>query len=160
MPAEQLRPFTGRCGVKRYVSGLSKADPAPDHGIPDGVFLVWVERAQYRWQAQKSHFSLVFLVLDPSEVRGRRISARLYATTKALWKLNWFLRDFGYDGELLGRDEIDDKSLVGLRGVVKVSHEVVNGTSLLILDAFATQARWSELASETGGSVSPSGVAS
>ena len=146
--------------MKRYVSGLGKADPAPDHGIPDGVFLVRVERAQYRWQAQKSHFSLVFLVLEPSEVRGRRISARLYATTKALWKLNWFLRDFGYDVELLGRDEIDDKNLVGLRGVVKIGHSVVNGTSTLNLDAFAPQERWPEFTTETGTSDRLPGVSS
>lgn len=146
--------------MKRYISGLGKADPAPDHGIPDGVFLVRVEHAQYRWQAQKSHFSLLFLVLEPSEVRGRRISARLYATTKALWKLNWFLRDFGYDVELLGRDEIDDKNLVGLSGVVKISHSVVNGTSLLNLDAFAPQERWPEFATETGTSGRLPGVSS
>ena len=29
---------------------------------------------------------------------------------KALWKLDWFLRDFGYDTELLGRDEVDESS--------------------------------------------------
>lgn len=92
--------------------------------------------------------------------RGRRFTARLDTTAKALWKLNWFLRDFGYDAELLSRDEIDDKNLVGLRGVVKVSHAVVNGTSLPNLDAFAPQARWPELGTETGNSVSRSGVAS
>jgi hypothetical protein len=31
--------------MKRYVSGLSKADLAQDHGVPDGVFLVQVERS-------------------------------------------------------------------------------------------------------------------
>jgi hypothetical protein len=65
---------------------------------------------------------------------------------KALWKLNWFLRDFGYDTELLGRDEIDDKNLVGLTGVVKITRSVVNGTSLLNLDGFAPRSRWEELA--------------
>jgi hypothetical protein len=57
--------------VKRYVSGLSKADPAQDHGIPDGVFLVRVEHVQY-WHAQKPHFSLLFLVLEQktSEAAG------------------------------------------------------------------------------------------
>jgi len=146
--------------MKRHVSGLSKADPAPDHGIPDGVFVVRVERGQYRWNAQKPYFSVLFLVLEPRELRGRRFSARLYATTKALWKLNWFLRDFGYDAELLGRDEIDDKNLVGLCGVVKVSHAVVNGTSLLTLDAFAPKDRWSEMTNETADPESPSQVAS
>jgi hypothetical protein len=55
------------------------------------------------------------------------------------------LRDFGYDTELLGQDEIDDKSLVGLRGVVKISHVIVNGTSLLNLDGFAPVNQWQEL---------------
>ena len=130
--------------MKRHVSGLSKADPAQDHGVPDGVFLVRVERVQYR-HAQKPYLSLVFLVLEPENERGRRFTARLYTTAKALWKLNWFLRDFGYDAELLGRDEIDDKNLVGLSGVVKVRHSVVNGTSLLNLDCFAPRDKWADL---------------
>ncbi len=146
--------------MKRYVSGLSKADPAPEQGMRDGMFLVRVEHAQHRWQPQKPYFSVLFLVLEPNETRGLRFSARLYATAKALWKLNWFLHDFGYDGELLGRDEIDDKNLVGLSGVVKVSHPVVNGTSLLNLDAFATKDRWAELGIATGGLADPTRVAS
>ena len=36
-----------------------------------------------------------------------------------MWKLSWFLRDFGYDAELLGKSEIDDKALIDLWGVVK-----------------------------------------
>jgi hypothetical protein len=82
------------------------------------------------------------------------MSGRLYCSPKALWKLNWFLRDFGYDNDLLGRDEIDDKGLVGLRGVVKVSHVVLHGTSLLNLDGFAPAAQWNELS--TAKSVDPS----
>jgi hypothetical protein len=84
-------------------------------------------------------------ILEPHELAGQVISGRLYCTAKALWKLTWFLRDFGYDTELLGRDEIDDKSLVGLRGVVKISHMVLNGTSLLDLDGFAPASQWEEL---------------
>ena len=110
-----------------------------------GLFLVRVERAQYRWHAQKPFYLLRFAVLEPKNFAGHSISGRLYCTPKALWKLNWFLRDFGYDTELLGRDEIDEKSLVGLRGVVKISHAVVNGTSLLNLDGFAPASQWEEL---------------
>jgi len=72
--------------------------------------------------------------LEPKPLAGNRFTGRLYCTPKALWKLNWFLRDFGYDPELLGRDEIDDKNLVGLCGVVKITHSVVNGNFLLNLD--------------------------
>ncbi|MGA7293832.1 MAG: hypothetical protein WBW85_14960 [Terriglobales bacterium] len=35
-----------------------------------------------------------------------------------------FLRDFGYDTEMLGWDEVDETQLVALKGVVKVSHIV------------------------------------
>src|SRR5207245_9360789 len=43
-------------------------------------------------------------------------------TPQALWKVSWVLRDFGYDTELLGRDEVDERALITLRGVVKISH--------------------------------------
>ncbi len=131
--------------MKRYVSGLSQANASPVEGVPDGLFLVRVERAQYRWHAQKPFYAFVFTVLEPKLLAGNRFTGRLYCTPKALWKLNWFLRDFGYDTELLGRDEIDDKSLVGLSGVVKITHSVVNGTSLLNLDGFAPRSQWEEL---------------
>jgi hypothetical protein len=62
-----------------------------------------------------------------------------------VWKLNWFLRDFGYDTELLGRDKLDETQLVGLKGVVKISHIVINNASLIRLDGFAPACRWEEL---------------
>jgi len=61
--------------------------------------------------------------------------------------LSWFLRDFRYDSDLLGRDEIEDKSLVGLRGVVKISHVVVNGRTVVNLDAFAPASAWESISS-------------
>ena len=134
--------------MKRYVSGLSQASASPVDGVRDGLFLVRIELAQYRWHTQKPYFAVVFSALEPEALAGNRFTGRLYCTPKALWKLNWFLRDFGYDAELLGRDEIDDKNLVGLSGVVKISHNVVNGTSLLNLDAFAPASQWEQLSSE------------
>ena len=131
--------------MKRYLSGLSQASASPVEGLPDGLFLVQVERAQYRWHAQKPYFAIVFSVLEPKALAGNRFTGRLYCTPKALWKLNWFLRDFGYDNEVLERDEIDDRNLVGLSGVVKISHSVVHGSSLLTLDAFAPVRDWEEL---------------
>jgi hypothetical protein len=101
--------------------------------------------AQYRWHAQKPFYILRYAVIEPKAIAGHSISGRLYCTPKALWKLSWFLRDFGYDTESLGRDEIDEKNLVGLQGVVKISHTIVNGTSLLNLDGFAPTSQWAEL---------------
>ena len=130
--------------MRRHIAGLHDADQSRAGEVPDGLFLVRVERAQHRWHAHKPYYVLRFVVLKPERLAGP-IVGRLYCSPKALWKLNWFLRDFGYDTELLGRDEIDDKNLVGLRGVVKVSHAVVNRTSLLNLDGFAPAAQWEEL---------------
>jgi len=131
--------------MKRYISGLNQANGSSTEGLPDGLFLVRVERAQYRWHAQKPYYLLRFAVLEPKVLAGSSITGRLYCTPKALWKLNWFLRDFGYDLELLGRDEIEDKNLVGLSGVIKITHSVVNGTSLLNLDGFAPASQWQDL---------------
>lgn len=140
--------------MKRYVSGLRQANASPVDGVPDGFFLVRVARAQYRWHAQKPYYAVVFSVLEPIPLGGNRFSSRLYCTPKALWKLNWFLRDFGYDTELLERDEIDDRNLVGLSGVVRISHAVVNGSSLLNLDGFAPAKHWKELCSGSRSQIS------
>jgi hypothetical protein len=88
-------------------------------------------------QAQKPYYTVALAILEPSRFSGQIISSRLYCNPKALWKFNWFLSDFGYDVELLGRDEVDETQLIGLTGVVKISHVVLNGTSLLRLDGFA-----------------------
>jgi len=140
--------------MKRYVSGLSQASASPVEGLPDGLFLVRIERAQYRWHAQKPYYALVFSALEPKALAGNRFIGRLYCTPKALWKLNWFLRDFGYDNELLDRNEVDDRILVGLSGVVKISHAVVNGSSLLNLDAFAPANQWEVLSSDMRSQIS------
>src|SRR5712692_797646 len=142
--------------MRRRFQGLHQADQSAASDIPDGLFLVRVHRAQYRWHAQKPYYCLCFAVLEPQQLAGEIVTGRVYCTPKALWKLTWFLRDFGYDAELLGRDEVDDKNLVGLRGVVKISHTVLNGTSLLNLDGFAPASQWEELSAalpaDVGGS--------
>jgi hypothetical protein len=113
--------------------------------VSEGLFLARVERATYRYHPQKPFFTLRFAILEPEELARRSFSGRLYCTPKALWKLSWFLRDFGYDAELLSHDEVDEKALLGLRGVVKVSHTTFNGRSYLNLEGFAPQAQWEEL---------------
>lgn len=130
--------------MKRRIPGLSQA-ALPVSEIPDGLYLARVERMQYRWDKQKPYYAIRFGILEPQQWAGISVSGRLYCTVKALWKLSWFLRDFGYDTELLGRDELDEKCLVGLEGVVKVSHTTVNGRTYLNLDAFAPTGEWDEV---------------
>jgi hypothetical protein len=131
--------------MKRRFQGLHQADQSVACEVPDGLFLVRLQRAQYRWHAQKPFYLFRFAVLNPQQFEGRTFAGRLYCTAKALWKLTWFLRDFGYDTDLLGHDEVDDKNLVGLCGVVKISHTVINGTTLLNLHGFAPASQWEEL---------------
>ena len=131
--------------MKRRITGLYAADRSDADQIPDGIFLVAVQRVKFHRHAQKPYYTLTLAILEPSRFAGHVLSSRLYCSPKALWKLNWFLRDFGYDTELLGRDEVDERQLVGLKGVVKISHIVVNGSSLIRLDGFASAGRWEEL---------------
>ena len=133
--------------MRRRFQGLSQSSAPAAHEVPDGVFLVRVERAQYRWHAQKPYYLLRLSVVEPEQFLSQPMVGRVYCTPKALWKLSWFLRDFGYDTELFGHDEIEDKHLIGLTGVVKISHVVRNGTSLLNFDAFAPAEQWNQLSS-------------
>jgi len=131
--------------MKRQITGLHAADRSAADRIPDGIFLVQVQKVRFQRQAQKPYYTLTLAVLEPVRFAGQVLSSRLYCSPKALWKMNWFLRDFGYDVERLGRDEVDETRLVGLKGVIKISHIVFNGSSLTRLDGFASAGRWKEL---------------
>ena len=104
-----------------------------------------VDGAQFRWHAHKPFYVLRLTVLEPRTLVGQSIVGRLYCTQKAMWKLGWFLRDFLYDPELLAHEQVDEKALPGLRGVVKISHTVIKGISLINLDGFAPASQWEEL---------------
>ena len=97
--------------MKRQVPGLAETarDSRPE--IPDGVFLVRVDGAQFRWHAHKPFYVLRLSILEPGALAGQSIVGRLYCTQKAMWKLGWFLRDFLYDPELLAHEQVDEKAL-------------------------------------------------
>jgi hypothetical protein len=145
--------------MRRYFESLGPADCLAIDSIPDGLVLVRVDRVQYRWHKQKPYYLFRLAVLEPKHLAGCLITGRIYCTPRAMWKLSWFLHDFGYDTELLRRDEIDDKALVGLRGVAKISHAIVHGISVLNLDGFAPAARWEELSPDATDRLSGSEVA-
>ena len=130
--------------MKRQVPGLAETarDSRPE--IPDGIFLFRVDGAQFRWHAHKPFYVLRLSVIEPLTLAGQSIVGRLHCTQKAMWKLGWFLRDFLYDPELLSQDEVDERALRGLVGVVKISHTVINGISLVNFDGFAPASQWEE----------------
>jgi len=130
--------------MKRHIAGLQN-EARREEEFLEGVFLVRVEGARYCWHPQKPFFSIRFAILEPREFVGRSVSGRVYCSPKALWRLNWFLRDFGYDPDLLGREEIDDKALLGLRGVIRTARKTYARRSYLNLDSFASAAEWESI---------------
>ena len=58
------------------------------------------------------------------------------------------------------KNEIDDKVLIDLWGVIKVSEVKVHGISLLNFDGFAPAGRWEDLSPDASGNGSESEVAS
>jgi len=122
--------------VRRFFESLRPADVSAIHSVPDGLLLVRVDRALYRWHKQKPYYEIRFVVLKPKRLTGCLMTGRLYCTSRAMWKLRWFLRDFGYDLELLERNEIDDKALVDQPIPGRTRGTVVSGsaTGLLFVD--------------------------
>src|SRR5271155_5734127 len=129
--------------MKRHIPGLHSCQQDGDRPL-EGLFLVRVEWASYRWHPQKPFLMVRFVVLEPESSERRSFSGRLYSTERALWKLNWFLRDFDYDMGLLGQDQMDEKALINLRGVVRTTHVTLNGHTFQNLEAFAPEAEWDE----------------
>jgi len=108
----------------------------------NGFFLVQVKYAAYRWHPQKPFLAVRFRILEPEAYLNRSFSGRIYCSERALWRLHWFLRDFGYDSELLSRDQIDEKALLDLRGVIRTSATRYRGGSYQSLDGFAPASEW------------------
>jgi hypothetical protein len=134
--------------MKRRLPGLHLESKSGD-GLLEGLFLVRVDHAFYRWHPQKPFFGLRFSVLAPKEQTGQFIAGRLYCTSKALWKLNWFLRDFGYDNDLFTQDEVDEKTLLGLSEVLRTSRAIYGGRAFQNLEAFAPAEKWEGVAVPT-----------
>jgi hypothetical protein len=127
--------------MKRQIPGLQREGRNGDE-ILEGIFLARVDRAFYRWHSQRPFYVVRFTILEPKEYQEHSITGRIYCTPKALWKLSWFLRDFGYDPDLMGREEVDERALLGLRGVLRTSRTVLNGRAFLNLDGFAPVEDW------------------
>ena len=83
------------CSASSTATSVRKKVPheAPDHGlhaadrsaadqIPDGIFLVRVQRVHFRRQAQKPYYTLSLAVLEPSRLLARRFRAGCIAARK------------------------------------------------------------------------------
>ena len=52
--------------MRRQIIGLNAADRCAGDQVPDGIFLVQVQRVYFRRQAQKPYYTLTLAVLEPS----------------------------------------------------------------------------------------------
>jgi hypothetical protein len=136
--------------MKKAFPGLSNGSISSQL-VPAGLYLARVRQSTLRSRGEKPYLQVELEVLEPTAVSGRTIRTRLYCTPKALWKVQWFLRDFGYaqaplvaDEAPLVADEIDDKGLRNLSGVIKVSHHDINGRTWVNLDGFSPAASWKQ----------------
>ena len=130
--------------MRHQIPGLDSRHQDSEAGL-HGLFLVRVDKGWFRRHPQKPFVELRFVILEPASYQGRSFFGRLYCTERALWKLHWFLRNFGYDADLLNRDQVDEKSLANLRGVVGTSHKIVRGQSYQNLDSFSPATDWEAL---------------
>ena len=137
--------------MRRHLPGLADCTHGSQADVPDGIYLVRVDRVQYGRKSQKPYYMLHLTALEPKPFAGHSLMSRIYCTQKAMGKLGWFLRDFLYDPELLRCEEIDEHALRGLVGVVKISHTTVNGIALVNFDGFAPASQWEELSTSMAG---------
>lgn len=134
--------------MRRRLPGLHSWQP-DDTDLLRGLFLVCIERAFFRWQPKKPYLELRFTILEPEALEQKSFVARLDCTPKSLSKLCRFLKDFGYDAELLSRDEVDVKALLGLQGVVRTSPCTRAGRPYQTIDAFAPAVEWAARRTES-----------
>jgi hypothetical protein len=104
-------------------------------------YLVRVVRAQYR-PTRRPYLLLTLSVIEPADCMGMRIVGQIDCRPKSLWKLNWFLRDFSYDPSLLFDDDIDEKALARLEGVVRIAKRAGSQSKSVVFDAFAPAHTW------------------
>ena len=69
--------------MKRQIPGLHRNHRGVENKL-EGLFLVRVDRASYRWHPQKPFVEFQFTVLEPKAFEGRSFSGRLYCTERAL----------------------------------------------------------------------------
>ena len=129
--------------MRTKIQGLSQAtDRNP---LVEGLYRARVVHFGPAGHAPNPCLAATFFILDPAPFAGRYVRTRLYCHDRALWKLRWFLHDFNYDAELLAADELDDRRVVGLEGVIRLAYWGNNGHRRLDVQGFAPSERWGDL---------------
>jgi len=135
--------------VSKFELSTRKTEPFLS-GLRNFVVSANGEKVLYRPDNDGWFITGTSVVPKPGDGALKMDALEVYVDPRAEWNQMYhevwrIQRDFLYDPELLGREEVDEKALAGLRGVVKISHTTVNGTSLLNFDGFAPASQWEEL---------------
>jgi len=129
--------------MRTKIQGLSQASERKP--LVEGLYRARVVRFEPAGHAAKPCRTATFLILEPAPYAGRYVRTRLYCHERALWKLRWFLSDFGYDPGLMAAEELDDRRVVGLEGIVRLAYWGSDGHRRLDVQGFASIDRWTEL---------------
>ena len=124
----------------RGLSQMTKRSP-----LVEGLYRARVVRFRSAGHAAKPCLAATFLILEPAAYAGCSIRTRLYCHERALWKLRWFLQAFRYDAELFAAEELDDRHVVGLEGVIRLVYWGDDGHRRLDVEGFAPSERWGDL---------------
>ena len=129
--------------MRTRIQGLNQAtDRNP---LVEGLYRARVVHFGPAGHAPNPCLAATFLILDPAPFAGRYVRTRLYCHDRALWNLRWFLHDISYDAELLAADELDDRRVVGLEGVIRLAYWGNNGHRRLDVQGFAPSERWIDI---------------
>lgn len=129
--------------MRTRIQGLNQVNERKP--LTEGLYRARVVRFEPAGHAAKPCRTATFLILEPAPYSGRYVRTRLYCHERALWKLRWFLSDFGYDPGLMAAEELDDRRVVGLEGVIRLSFWGSDGHRRLDVQGFASLDRWTEL---------------
>jgi hypothetical protein len=133
--------------MRTKIQGLSQATER--NPLVEGLYRARVVRFGPPGHAAKPCRRVTFLILDPAPYAGRYVRSRLYWHERALRKLRWFLQDFNYDAELLAEDDLDDRQVVGLEGVIRLAYWRHDGYRRLDVEGFAPSERWGNLSQQS-----------
>jgi hypothetical protein len=143
----QNRRFKKESNMRAKIQGLSQVSERVP--LAEGLYRARVVRFEFAKHSPKPCRTATFVILDPSHYLGRHVRTRLYLHERALWKLRWFLLDFGYDSELFNADELDDRRVLGLEGVIRLAYWGTDGQKRLDVEGFAPVSRWDELSRQS-----------
>ena len=96
--------------MRTHIQGLNQSS---ERKPPlEGPYRARVVKFEPAGHAAKPCRRATFLIQEPPAYGGRYVRTRLYCHERALWKLRWFLSDFGYDPGLRAAEELDDRRVV------------------------------------------------